>query len=94
MKNHLLPILFLTTCTSACEKSVTTPPTVTEKTTIIQNERYKIYFSPLIRADTYLLDTQTGRVWQQQLDRNENSVWVEMDVKNKDRKTIDFKDLK
>jgi hypothetical protein len=26
--------------------------------------RYQIVFSPHLRADTYLLDTETGRVWQ------------------------------
>jgi len=26
--------------------------------------RYQIVFSPLIRADTFLLDTQSGRTWQ------------------------------
>ena len=25
--------------------------------------RYQIVFSPLVRADTFLLDTATGRVW-------------------------------
>jgi len=25
--------------------------------------RYQIYFSPIARADVYLLDTETGRVW-------------------------------
>ncbi len=27
--------------------------------------RYAIFFSPLARADAYLVDTQTGRVWSQ-----------------------------
>jgi hypothetical protein len=26
--------------------------------------RFRIFFSPHARADTYLLDTQTGKVWQ------------------------------
>jgi hypothetical protein len=30
-----------------------------------QNGRYVILFSPHVRADTFLLDTQTGRVWVQ-----------------------------
>ncbi|WP_374422843.1 hypothetical protein [Chromobacterium sp.] len=57
-------------------------------------ERYKIYFSPIVRADTFLVDTQTGRIWQQQLDSSQNPIWVEMVVKNREEKTIDFKDLK
>lgn len=28
------------------------------------NARYQIVFSPHVRADTYLLDTSTGMVWQ------------------------------
>jgi hypothetical protein len=27
--------------------------------------RYQIFYSPLMRADTYLVDTQTGAVWQE-----------------------------
>ena len=26
--------------------------------------RYQIFFSPLARADVYLLDTETGRIWR------------------------------
>jgi len=28
-------------------------------------ERYQLFFSPHARADTYLVDTETGKVWQQ-----------------------------
>jgi len=28
--------------------------------------RFKIFYSPLARADTYLVDTKTGAVWQEQ----------------------------
>ena len=37
------------------------PPTPQPSTS---QGRYVIVFSPLARADTFLLDTQTGRVWQ------------------------------
>jgi hypothetical protein len=30
----------------------------------IQNGRFQIFFNPNVRADTFLLDTQTGKVWQ------------------------------
>jgi hypothetical protein len=26
--------------------------------------RYQIYFSPFARADVYLLDTETGKIWR------------------------------
>jgi hypothetical protein len=36
---------------------------------IVQNGpptgRYQIVFSPHVRADTFLLDSQTGRIWMQ-----------------------------
>ena len=31
--------------------------------TSVGSGRYQIVFSPLARADSYLLDTQTGKVW-------------------------------
>jgi hypothetical protein len=44
--------------------------------------RYQILFSPLARADTFLLDTETGKVWQltKFTDANgEPLAWVPMD---------------
>lgn len=34
--------------------------------------RYQIYYSPLARADTYLVDNQSGTVWQMQADEKGN----------------------
>ena len=31
-----------------------------------QGARYQIFFSPMARADTFLVDTQAGTVWQMQ----------------------------
>jgi len=45
--------------------------------------RYQIVFSPHVRADTFLLDTQKGRVWQMTKFsdlQGEPSAWAEMDV--------------
>ena len=28
------------------------------------NGRYQVVFSPMVRADTFLLDTATGTIWQ------------------------------
>jgi hypothetical protein len=44
--------------------------------------RYQIVLSPLARADTFLLDTHTGRVWQRSQFselNGEPSAWVPMD---------------
>ena len=43
-----------------------------------QQARFIVVFSPLARADTYLLDSQTGRIWQSVQDREGRSVWQEM----------------
>lgn len=40
------------------QKATPAPPTT------VPTGRYQIVFSPHARADTYLLDTETGRVWQ------------------------------
>lgn len=37
--------------------------------------RFQIYYSPIVRADTFLLDTQTGKVWQMVKDKDDNSLW-------------------
>jgi hypothetical protein len=38
-------------------------------------QRYQIVFNPNVRADTFLLDTQTGRVWQSALDTGSGASW-------------------
>ena len=45
--------------------------------------RFLIVFSPIVRADTFLLDTQKGRVWQMTKFSDlpsEPTAWNEMDV--------------
>lgn len=45
--------------------------------------RYQIVFSPHLRADTYLLDTQKGRVWQMTQFTDvpgQPSAWSETDI--------------
>jgi len=53
---------------------------------IVQNPlpqgRYVIYFGPFARADVYLLDTQTGKVWKPVTYTNivgQPEVWVAKD---------------
>jgi len=31
---------------------------------VMNSPRYQVYYSPNMRADTFLLDTQTGTVWK------------------------------
>ncbi len=84
-----LAISLLAGLSSACNpKSETqlTPPTVaTAASPAPQNGRYAIVFSPNVRADTFLLDTKTGNVWQQvkytDLD-GEPMVWTEMTIED------------
>jgi len=45
----------------AIEKKPPSPTPPRERNT----ERYILYISPHLREDTYLLDSQTGRVWKQ-----------------------------
>ena len=53
------------------------PPRVVTQST--PQGRFQIVFSPFVRADTYLLDTQTGRIWQQvKWSEGESSVWHPM----------------
>ena len=43
-----------------------------------QNGRYQICYSTLARADTFLLDTQTGKVWNLVKKADETFVWQQM----------------
>lgn len=48
----------------------------------ISHGRYQIFFSPHMRADTFLLDTETGKIWKflKYTDiEDEPSVWLYMD---------------
>jgi len=47
-----------------------------------QQGRYQIVINPAMRADTFLLDTHTGKIWEkvQMVDaQNEPRVWIYMD---------------
>jgi hypothetical protein len=55
-------------------------PTVSDFWPSDQNgkDRFRIVFSPHARADTFLLDTQTGRVWQLMGLNGEPTAWTPM----------------
>lgn len=55
--------------------------------------RYQIIFNPQVRADTFLLDTATGRIWQ--LTRftdlkQEPSAWLYMSRLDNDQEVVIF----
>jgi len=53
-----------------------------------QQGRYQIVINPSMRADTFLLDTWTGKVWQQTQFTDmygEPSVWLYMDRIDSDK---------
>ena len=59
----------------------------------VQNARFQIFFNPNVRADTFLLDTQTGKVWQltQFTDLNgDPTVWNRMDRIDDDKQLFQF----
>jgi hypothetical protein len=46
---------------------------------VTQNGRYQVFFGPLARADTFLVDTATGRAWRAFQNPNSDQVgWEEM----------------
>jgi hypothetical protein len=58
--------------------------------------RYQIVFSPLMRADTYLLDTTTGQVWRQVTASHVNgepSVWERMERLEGDNGAISYSEF-
>lgn len=46
--------------------------------TLKPGNRYEIYQSSLAARDQFLLDKETGRVWQARLDANQKDIWQEM----------------
>ena len=44
----------------------------------INNRRYEIIMHPTYRADQYLLDTKTGKVWHLVEDKDKTLVWEPM----------------
>jgi len=61
-----------------------------------QNGRFQIFFSPITRADTFLVDTQTGRTWRltQYVDvKGEPSAWMYVDRLDDAREVIQFAHL-
>ncbi len=48
------------------------------KSTNYNYERYKIYMHPVVRADQYLLDSQTGNVWHLVEDKDKLLIWEPM----------------
>jgi hypothetical protein len=38
----------------------------------VVSSRYRLFFGPMARADTFLLDTSSGTVWQMLVDPNKN----------------------
>lgn len=61
MRNFVLCVLLVVTISYGQQPSKSQPkPVVNDH----PSERYAIFFSPHARADQYLVDTDTGRVWQ------------------------------
>ena len=59
-------IVFLGGCEPSPDRTQKTQPPNTAAMTS-ETGRYQIVFSPHVRADTFLLDTKTGEIWQMQV---------------------------
>jgi len=60
MRYAVIAILLLASCFA---QSRNTTKAATQPQDI---GRYQIFFSPNVRADTFLVDTQTGKIWRMQ----------------------------
>lgn len=87
LKNILCNLLILLLCTVSQSDVFAQPGSP------IQNARFQIFFNPNVRADTFLLDTQTGKVWQltQLTDvKGDPTVWNRMDRLDDDKQIFQF----
>lgn len=74
----ILIVLFCVVCVIALFAEVRQP----QISTPLQSARYQIVINPSMRRDTFLLDTQTGKVWKpaEYVDMVGNpEVWEPMD---------------
>jgi hypothetical protein len=80
MRNFkILTIVVLAVGVSACGKFFETE----KPEPIAKSQRYQIVFNPSVRADTFMLDTQKGKVWRltQLTDiEGQPTVWVPMNA--------------
>lgn len=44
----------------------------------VNNGRYVMYMNPLVRADQFMLDTKTGKIWQMVKDSSGNVIFQQM----------------
>ncbi|BBO99406.1 hypothetical protein [Sulfuriferula nivalis] len=90
MRDLKIIILLLTLGVTGCDNTTKAPPTplpitptLPTTTTSTGIGRFQIVFNPQMRADTFLIDTQKGRIWQQTQFSDlpgKPSAWEEMDV--------------
>lgn len=64
----IFSILFLT-CSNFC---------YADSANQVNNGRYVMYQNPTIRSDQYILDSQTGKIWQLVKTNEGLTVWEEM----------------
>lgn len=65
-RNRLLAVLVMALAVLGCERQPQSTPasdTPASAAAAAQPQRYQLFFSPHARADTFLVDTQKGRVW-------------------------------
>lgn len=68
-------------------------PAVAQQNTLSSSARYQIFFNPNIRADTFLVDTSTGKVWRLTtfMDvENEPTVWSVIDRIDDDKQLLNY----
>lgn len=82
----LLLVLGMTGCDNTTKEPPATPliaPSVPTTPISTGVGRFQLVINPQMRADTFLIDTQKGRVWQlTQFDDlpNKPTAWEEMDI--------------
>ena len=68
---------------SSARPTEPSPPNLPSNGAHSDEGRYRVFFSPNVRADTFLVDTQEGRVWRSTklMDvQDQPDAWVPMDV--------------
>ena len=63
---YVWPVLLLCSLVGFAQSRPARPASTPQISAASQVGRYQVFFNPNVRADTFLVDTETGKIWRMQ----------------------------